>query len=145
MDQPVNRSWWSRNWKWVLPVGCLTPLVLCCGGVAIIASVIFGTLKSSDVYTEALAAAKSNDEVKALLGEPIEAGMWVLGEITLQNNSGSANLTIPISGPKGSATVDAAATKVAGKWTFSVLEVTADDGNTHINLRQKVEKEEQEQ
>jgi len=27
MEQsPPQRSWWSRNWKWALPVGCVLPI-----------------------------------------------------------------------------------------------------------------------
>ena len=34
-QQPPRRSWWSRNWKWALPVGCLLPVLLCGGGGAL--------------------------------------------------------------------------------------------------------------
>jgi hypothetical protein len=62
----------GTSWGCILTVGCLLPLLLCCGAG-------FGgfyywvdSLKSSPVYAEAVSKAKAHDEVKALLGEPIE-------------------------------------------------------------------------
>jgi len=99
---------------------------------------VMGALKSSDVYTEALKRAQQNDEVKALLGEPIEAGFWVAGSIQVSNGSGNADITIPLSGPKGSATLHAVATKTAGVWQYSTLEVAPKDAGARIDLRPKL-------
>ena len=27
MNQPQERNWWNRNWKWFVPVGCLGAIV----------------------------------------------------------------------------------------------------------------------
>ena len=135
MSQPPARTWWSRNWKWVVPVGCLTPAVLCCGGGGLILTFVFGALKSSEVYTDALARAKANEEVKTLLGEPIEAGFWVSGSVEVGGTSGKADLSIPVSGPKGSATLHAVATKAGGKWVYSTLEAVPQASGTSIDLR----------
>ncbi len=136
MDEP-KRSWWGRNWKWLVPLGCLTPLVVCGGGITLIVVVVFGAMKSSDVYKEALERARSSAEVKALLGEPIEPGMMVSGNIEVKNDTGKADLSIPISGPKGSATIRAVADKKAGKWEYSTLEVVPAGGGKNIDLRTK--------
>ena len=135
MDQAPKPSWWSRNWKWVVPVGCLTPIVVCCGGGTLILLLAFGAIKSSDPYKEALERAKANEEVKGLLGEPIEAGFFVSGSIETSGASGKADLSIPISGPKGSATIYVTASKTAGKWEYSTLEVAKN--GARIDLRSK--------
>jgi hypothetical protein len=135
MDQPPQRSWWGRNWKWVVPVGCVTPLLVCGGGITLIVVLVFGAIKSSDVYTEAVARAKANPEVKSRLGEPVEAGFWASGKVEVSGPSGEADLTIPLSGPKGSATLRAVATKTGGKWEYSTLEVTPGDSGGRIDLR----------
>ena len=31
MNQPQERNWWNRNWKWFVPVGCLGAIVLIVG------------------------------------------------------------------------------------------------------------------
>lgn len=135
MDRPTERSWWGRNWKWVVPVGCLVPFLACGGLIASVVMLVFGALRSSEVYTEAVARAKANEQVRAQLGEPIQAGWTVNGNIQINNDSGSANLTIPISGPKKSATINVVATKAKGKWEYTTLEVAPEGTAERINLR----------
>lgn len=36
MNQPKEENWWSRNWKWFVPVSCFSALVLLVGFVALI-------------------------------------------------------------------------------------------------------------
>jgi Cytochrome oxidase complex assembly protein 1 len=134
MSQATTPSWWGRNWKWVVPVGCLTPLVLCGGFIALIFALVFGAIKSSDVYKEAVARAKEAPAVQSALGTPITEGMFVSGNLNTGGASGSADLAIPISGPKGSGTVYAVATMVGGKWTFTTLEVAVPGSADRINL-----------
>jgi hypothetical protein len=85
---PPQRGWWSRNWKWALPVGCLLPLVLCGGGLALFATVIYGAvtgaIRSSDAYQVGMAQARSNRQVVGALGEPIESGFWISGSINVE-------------------------------------------------------------
>jgi hypothetical protein len=128
MDQQSQPGWWRRNWKWAVPVGCLLPVVVCGGFFALIFTAVFGAIKSSDAYTEALARAKASPEVQAALGTPIEPGFFVSGSIKINNNTGNADLSIPVSGPKGSATIRAVATRAGGPWQYSVLEVLPDGG-----------------
>ena len=143
MDQPPQLprpSWFRRNWKWVVPVGCLVPVLACVGLGALIVSLVFGLIKSSDPYRDALSAAKTNTEVRTLLGDPIEAGFLVSGNIQTSNSNGSADLSIPISGAKGSATIYVTGTKTAGVWTYSVLKVTPSTVGTTIDLHAGLEK-----
>jgi Cytochrome oxidase complex assembly protein 1 len=138
MDQPSQGNWWSRNWKWVVPVGCLVPIVLGSGVVFLVVSLVFGAIKSSDAYTQAVARARANDEVKAVLGEPIQTGYFVSGNISVDGSSGNADFSIPLSGPKGSATLYVTAKKAAGRWEFTTLEVAPKGSDTRIDLQQRV-------
>jgi hypothetical protein len=119
----------------VLPVGCLAPLLVCGGIITLIFVFVVGAIRSSDPYTEALAKAKANQEVKALIGEPIATGYWVSGTIEVSGPSGKANFAIPISGPKKSATLYVVGTKTAGKWEYSTLEVGPEGSDNRIDLR----------
>lgn len=131
---PPRKGWWSRNWKWALPLGCLTPILLCGGFVGTILTVVFGAIHSSDVYKEAVARAKSNPAVISALGTPIDTGLLPSGNIKLDNSSGDADLSIPIHGPHGHATIHAVATKSDGQWHYSTLSVNVDGTNNHIDL-----------
>lgn len=134
--QPVQQpGWWSRNWKWFVPTGCcLTPLVLGGALAAFIILVVFGALKQTDVYQTAVARAKADQRVTNALGTPIEEGWFLSGNTNVNGSSGDADLSIPISGPKGKGTIYTVATKSAGEWTYSKLVVKIDSTGETIDL-----------
>lgn len=119
--QGPPRSWWSRNWKWVVPVGCLLPVLLVGGCFVGMAVFVFSAIRSSDVYSEALRRAQENPDVIAALGSPIEPKWWLGGNVNVSGESGSASLVIPINGPKGDGAIHVEATKSAGVWNYSKL------------------------
>lgn len=123
MEQPKKRNWWSRNWLWVVPGGGLIIVLGCCGFPMSIIMMVFGVIKSTDVYEQAVARAVADPAVIAVLGEPVEAGFWVGGAVNVSNSSGNADLMIPISGPNGSGMLLVAATRVSGEWHYDTLEV----------------------
>jgi hypothetical protein len=117
------RNWWSRNWMWALPVGCMGGLALLAGGGALFVVLIFKVIKSSDAFQQPVAAAKANAAVKAALGDPVDDGWYVSGQINITNDSGNANLQIPLSGPKGDATLYVVGTRAQGTWTYQTMKV----------------------
>ena len=134
MKQPKEKNWWDRNWKWFVPVGCFGAIFLLVGFGAMIVYLIFGLVKSSETYKHAVTEAKTNSAVIKALGQPIEEGFIVAGHINISGSSGESDLAIPISGPKGKAILYAVATKSAGKWTFSTLEVAIKASGERIDI-----------
>jgi hypothetical protein len=118
-----RRGWWSRNWKWFVPAGCLSLILLVLAFVFAIVLLVFGALKSTDVYRTALSAAQNNPAVVEALGAPIEEGWFLSGKANVEGSSGEADFSIPISGPKGKGTIYVVAQKSAGRWDFKTLEV----------------------
>jgi len=127
-------SWLSRHWGKTLVLGCLGLFLLFAAFISLIMVVAFGAMKSSDVYKQAVARAKANPAVVQKLGIPIEEGFFVSGNVETSPGRGEAKLTIPISGPKGSATIYADASKRGGGWEFSVLEVVIEGEAQKIDL-----------
>ena len=134
MKQESNNNWWNRNWKWFVPVGCLGSLTLFAGFIILIIFLVFGMMKSSDVYKNALANAKAYTAVQEAIGMPIKEGMFIAGNINVSGPSGQADLSIPISGPDGKATIYVVASKSAGQWIFSTLVVEIINTKQRINL-----------
>ena len=104
--------------------GCISAIV----GVLVIGGFVFGILylvmssfKSSPVYLEAMKAAQADSRVTEAMGTPLQSGWLVTGSIEQQGISGDANLVIPISGPRGSGTLYAAAREGNGVWRFYTL------------------------
>jgi hypothetical protein len=91
-------------------------------------------MKQSDAYKIAVARAKADQRVTSALGTPIEEGWFLSGNTKVDGSSGNADLTIPISGPKGKGTIYAVATKFAGEWTYSKLVVKIDSSGETIDL-----------
>ena len=115
-------------------VGCLGLIVLGClffAGVLVIASV---AVRSSDAYQLALAAAQREPSVTAALGAPVSAGWLTTGHVNVAGSNGEATLDIPISGPRGSGTIAVRASKSAGKWNFSRLDVSVSGHAAPLNL-----------
>jgi len=122
--------------------GCSGPLALLVSALAcvlIVACVgggvyaIFGVLRGSDVVQEALVRAERDFRVTDALGAPLEPGWWVTGSLNTGNGSGSADLTLPISGPRGSGRMIIRAFRQGGEWEYTRLEVELDGGG-RINL-----------
>jgi hypothetical protein len=132
--QPPQRSWWGRNWKWVVPVGCLSPLLLCGGCVALIVGIVFGALKGSWAYSEGLELARHNKTVVEKLGEPLQADWLVTGSIRINGPTGDAQLNIPLVGPKNSGTLTVVAHKRADQWQFEQAEVQIKGDPARIDL-----------
>lgn len=128
------RGWWSRHWKWVVPLLGALLLALFAGVVLLFMSALFGMIKSSDAYQQALQKARANPAVVQALGEPIEEGWFTMGNISVNGPSGEANLQIPISGPKGEGDIYLEATKSAGQWNYSTLLVRVDGSDRSIDL-----------
>lgn len=72
MDSKPAPSWWGRHWKWLVPAGCLTGLAAVAGFIALIVGLVFGLLKSTTPYKEALAKAQRDPVVISRLGTPIQ-------------------------------------------------------------------------
>jgi hypothetical protein len=127
-------NWWTRNSKWFVATGCFTILVLFLVFVASIVIIVFGAIKSTDPYKDALARAKIHSAVIEALGSPIKEGFFVSGNTNVNGAAGEADLAIPISGPKGKGTIYVKAAKSLGRWTYSDLIVEIQATRNRIDL-----------
>lgn len=132
----VRKSWWQRNWKWFVPTGCVSILLIF---VLFIVSLFFGVtslMTNSDAYKGAMTEAQKNKQVIEKLGTPIEDDGMTSGSIKTTNDSGNCDLQIPIKGPKGKATLFVVAEK-KGTWKYSELTVFVKATKEEIDLLKK--------
>ena len=130
-------NWWKRNWKWFVPLGCLSVMLLFVLFVGSILVIVFSGMKSTDVYKGALSRAKADPTVIEALGTPIKTGFLVSGNTNVNGASGESNLAIPISGPKGKGTIYVSAIKSLGQWNYSGLVVEIGQTHQRIDLLQR--------
>jgi hypothetical protein len=71
ISSTAKPNWWKQNWKWFVPVGCFSIAVLFVIFIGSVALIVFSAVKSTDIYKEALARAKTHPEVIEVLGSPI--------------------------------------------------------------------------
>ncbi len=131
---PPKRSWWARNWIWVIPLGCLTPILACAGIITLIFTLVFGLLKSSSAYTDSLAMLNSDQRIVSALGTPIDPDFFVTGNVNLNGSSGHADLSYSVSGPHDSADVHVIASKSAGQWSFTTFVVEINSTGQNIDM-----------
>lgn len=124
-----------RRWLWMLPLGCLGLIVLAAGGLFAMLSLVNSVIQQAEAYTVPLKRAQASADVRALLGEPIEAGWFTQGNIKFKNDEGEAALSIPLQGPRGSAFLKVEATKQVREWTYQRMEVVSEGGGEAIDLR----------
>lgn len=125
-----GRSWLGRNWKWLLIA------VFACGAVFVVGiiTLVMSAMRGSDVAREATARAQANALVGQRLGTPISEGWMVSGSINVSPGAGDAELSVPISGPKGKGTVYAKAQKAAGEWSYYLMVATIEGSGERIDL-----------
>lgn len=120
----------GRNWMWLLPAGCLG-LIL--GAVALVGGIFFvamSAVKSSEVYQGALKVAQAHPAAIERLGDPVKDGWFVKGNVKVDAGGGSANLEIPVSGPKKSGTLIVRAVSPDGAWMYERLDLVVEGGET---------------
>ena len=122
----VQKSWWKRNWKWLVPV---------CGIILIGTTIFFSSrmdgiatnltqaYSDNELYENALEKAKSDERVTELLGEiePIDKMAILEGQVEYSNNNKTVNTTIRIVGAKGNARIDISADRINHKWNYSKI------------------------
>ncbi|QWP77751.1 hypothetical protein J5226_04875 [Lysobacter sp. K5869] len=138
MNDRPNPGWFGRNWKWFVPTGCLTVLLL---GALVLFGLIglgikgmSGLMSGSEPVRHAMQLAKDNPEVTAALGQPLETGMGFQGSLRTDNDRGSADLSLPLKGPKGSGRLYVKGEREADRWTYRLIEVAIDGSERRIDL-----------
>ena len=109
-------------------IGCGILIVLGIGAIVALVFFVFGVIKRTDVYRDALDKVRADQRVVAALGQPINPGFWVSGNVDVKNERGTADFTFPVSGPKGNAKVHVVAATDGQKWEYTELVVTPASG-----------------
>lgn len=132
-----RKNWWQRNWKWFVPTGCLSLLVIFSIVVYGIFTMVTSVIKESTPYTEALQKVVTDSSVIEQLGEPIEQSGMLQGTISISNDDGEADLQIPLKGSKSKATLHVVAYKKNDQWHYETITVLVETTQEKINLINK--------
>ena len=128
-----RRNWWLQNWKWFVPLGCFSMLMLFVIFVGSVALIVFSAMKSTDVYKGALTRAQAHPSVIEALGSPIKEGFLLSGSTRERRIRGSEPVDSHFR-PNGKGTIYVAANKSLGRWNYSGLIVEITKTHQHIDL-----------
>ncbi len=134
VEEKQDTNWWNKNWKWFVPTGCLTIVLLFFIFIGALFVGISSIVKGMDVYKYPMKLANQNEEITELLGSPIESAFMMQGNVSTKGDSGIADLLIPVKGPKGTGTIYVSAEKKLGHWEYITLEITIKSTSEKINL-----------
>lgn len=118
-------------------LGCVWAVVifaavlLCVGGIF---AIVFGMLRSSEPFKQAVIEVQTNPRAVLALGEPVKVGWFIGGSISTGDDSGEANFEIPVSGAHDKGTLYVRAYKSGGEWRFTQLELVTKTYVNRINL-----------
>jgi|ERR1700722_2517682 len=127
---PIRKGWLEQNPRWKIPLGCLILVLLVGGFIALLLT----SFHSSDAYNQAMARAAADPQVRAQVGEPIQPGWLISGQLKVNGSTGSADFSIPVSGPRGKGTIRVVAVKSDGVWRFTTLLVNVEGASAPIDL-----------
>lgn len=132
---PKKKSWFKRNWPWVVPLGgCMSLIGLF---IIFVGTAIFGVTQAftnSTPFKDALEKVNQDAYVINILGEPIEQDGIMSGKFNFTNGKGSADMSIPIKGPEGEGDLYVIGTKENEIWTYSEMYVIIDETNEQIDI-----------
>ncbi len=118
--------------RWKLVVAAVVGVMVL--GIVALLGLLFALLGNSDAAKLAIKTAESHPALIERIGQPMQAGWLVTGNIESNPASGQAALVIPLSGPKGAGKLYVEAHKRAGQWQLDLLEFAPDGSADRLDL-----------
>lgn len=131
---PDAPAWMRRHPRWTIALVGSFMLLLVLLVVGVIANLINESMRRAPPYQQALSLASADPRLRAALGEPIDDGRWIRGRIDNAADGGSADLSVPLFGPRGRARLHVRAHKNSAQWTLSEARVALEPGTGEIDL-----------
>ena len=135
-QQKPKKSWFGRNWWWVLLLVLGLPLA-CCGGIIGLGFWGFNKgmeeLKKMPPYADSVQLIETDPRATAALGTPVEvAGIFEGASQGYQFNVSETffDAQLPVSGPNGSGVliIDAELDLSSGNWVYDTQKLELPDG-----------------
>jgi hypothetical protein len=124
-------------WFWGVGGCCLGCIGIPLALVAIFGVGIFGALGAmshSDVIDLALERAQADPRVVEALGTPLDRGFLIQGSIQIENDRGSADVMVPVTGPLGDGELWVVGSREGGEWRLDRLEVEVEATGERIPI-----------
>jgi hypothetical protein len=114
-EPPPGLSKMGKAW---VVAAIVATFALYCGSLMV---AIESIVQSSEIYKITVKNAQDSPCVASLLGTPLTPGQMTTGGMEEGSRDGSANLNIPVNGPKGKGRLELEAEKQGGVWKITSL------------------------
>ena len=114
--------------------GCLVLVALLGAFGAAIFAFVFKALGESEAAQASLREAQASTVLIEEIGEPMTVGWLVMGSVNVSNDSGEADIIVPIEGPKGTASVHTIEVREGGVGTMQEMTATVAGSGTTVDL-----------
>ena len=130
MENNEKKEWAPKSWHFFVT---LMAIGLVVGVIAYFIS-MSKLIKKSEIYRDSIVIASNDGRLVEAIGSPMRDGTFVAGDLKEENDSGSANIVISLTGPVGSADLFLIAYKKDGKWEYKKLAVKITKSGEEFNL-----------
>jgi hypothetical protein len=125
-DSVENKSWWNKNWKWIIPVFGIFLISIITISTTDIGKNTFDIVKAyadPNLVETALDKAQDNDEVKELLGtlEQVDKMAKLEGSVKYSNNDTSVDISVRVKGSKGKGRMRIIAERNGETWEYKKI------------------------
>jgi len=123
-----EKSWFKRNRMWLVPVcaAVFMFVLIFASSDTVTHAVDFASgYNDKALYENAIKQANANNDVLDVVGKlkPVDNMAIVESTIEYSNNDQSVSLSVRVSGSKGKAKMDVAATKRDSIWQYSLIKL----------------------
>lgn len=123
----LQKNWFSRNRKWLVPVVVITitVIIVAVSGIGKSGADFAVALNDKKLYEEAVARCNENHEVRVAFGaiKPVDDMAILESDVEYGNNRQSVKLTIRVDGNRQKGRMDAEAHKAGNNWQFDFIKV----------------------
>jgi hypothetical protein len=119
----------SKMGKVLVATAIVATFALYCSSLMVAVESMF---RSSEIYQMTLKDAQDSPCVATRLGTPLTPGWMSSGDMSEGSDDGSANLSIPVHGPKGKGSLKLEAEKKSGVWKITSLVLVHDSERVQI-------------
>jgi hypothetical protein len=120
--------------------GCLMVVAALVFFIVAVLGLVMLFLRGSEPCVETMRRAQKSPALQQALGEPMKMGWILTGGVSTMNDSGSADVSIPISGPKGSVRIHTRAQREEGVWNYKEMSAPLPTGEVVDLLKTLPEK-----
>ncbi len=127
-DLVENKSWWNKNWKWIIPVFGIFLISIFAISTTDIGKNTIDIVKAyadPDLVETALNKARENEEVKNLLGtlDEIDKMAKLEGSVKYSNNDTSVDISVRVKGSKGNGRMRIIAERNGETWEYKKIAI----------------------